>query len=215
MPSMEMETSSSAIGSGENTFAAFLLMWFPMLIFMMLPLVTPVILKFYHLVRQQVSQKTALRLSSIFAMGYLLPWVAFGFIVGLVMLTGQLDTQLAGSQPLSVTALLLIAGLYQFTPLKTSFLSCHQPSLCLKTHGKRIDVKAAFAMGSQYGSSCLGSCWGLMLALLVVDAMSWALMGFVAAIILAERVVRWRFPVRYLVGLGLIGFGIWTATRSL
>lgn len=70
-------------------------------------------------------------------------------------------------------------------------------------------------MGIQHGSYCLGSWWGLMLVLLALDAMNWTAMGLVTAIIFAERMFHWQFPVRQINGLGLIGFGVWTTVRLM
>ena len=210
-----MSSDSMTMGSGGHSLVAFLLMWIFMIVIMMIPLSVPTILRFYRLVLQQVNPGQALILSGVFIVSYLLPWVIFGFIADLALWSGQINSQFAQYQPASVVVISLIAGLYQFTSLKTTCLGCHQSPLFCKSSFQNITVKEAFSMGIQHGSYCLGSCWGLMLVLLALDAMNWTVMGLVTAIIFAERMFHWHFPVRQITGLGLIGFGIWTTVRLM
>ena len=207
--------SNMTMSSGENPFVMFLLLWFPMILVMMVPLAAPVIVRLYSLVRQQTNQRIALIRSGVFVAGYLLPWMMFGVVADLVLWAVSFNDQWVRYQQESVVAVSLIAGIYQFTPFKTTCLSCHQSKFCIQSFGQNIGVKEAFSMGLQYGSYCLGSCWGLMLVLLVLDAMSWVIMGLVTAIILAERIFHWKLPIRQITGLGLVGFGIWTTVRLI
>ena len=201
------------MSSGGNPFVMFLLLWFSMIVVMMVPLAAPIIVRLYNLVRQQTNQRTALIRSGVFVAGYLVPWMMFGIVADLVLWAASFNEQLAQYQQESVGAVALIAGIYQFTPFKTTCLSCHQSKF--KSFDQKLELKESFSMGIQYGSYCLGSCWGLMLVLLVLDAMSWVIMGLVTAIILAERIFHWKLPVRQITGLGLVGFGIWTTVRLI
>lgn len=212
MPPMNMETSSQSMSSSADTLIAFLLMWFLMTVVMMLPLVAPVLLKFYCFVRSQASQAKAVAFSSLFIAGYLLPWTMFGVAADFAVLVGENNSQSIHFQSTIVAVILLIAGLYQFTPFKLTFLK-HSRSPCFADPDTKISVHQAFRQGMQHGNCCIGSCGGLMLVLLALGAMSWIGMGLVAAIVWAERAVYRNAAIRYTVGLGLIGLGVWTIVQ--
>ncbi len=136
MPSMEM-------GSNGNASGAFLLMWLPMTIAMMLPLGMPVMLKFHTFVQAQLPQQQAWERSGIFVLGWLLPWALFGFAADLALFAGSVNSQLSHFQPINVIAMTLIAGLYQFTPLKLGFLKHHQLP-CFTSSRQGVGFQAAF-----------------------------------------------------------------------
>lgn len=214
MPPMNMDASSHSISSSADTLIAFLFMWFLMTIAMMLPLATPGILKFHRFVRSQTNSAIAVAFSGIFIIGYLLPWMLFGAVIDAAIFLGQHNNQLESLQPFAVVSTLLIAGLYQFTSLKQAFLA-HSQAPCLIAPNAKINVQSALVKGIQHGNGCIGSCWALMLVLLIFDAMNWVSMGIAIAIGFAERLVRWKFPVHHLVGLGFVGVGFWAIARSL
>ncbi len=69
-------------------------------------------------------------------------------------------------------AVLIVAGLYQFTPLKHACLrQCQTPAAFLSRHWKR-GAHGAWAMGLRHGAFCLGCCWALMLLLFVGGIMN-------------------------------------------
>lgn len=210
---MNMEASSQSVGSSVDSLIAFLLMWFLMTIAMMLPLATPGILKFHRFARLQANSAIAVAFSGIFVIGYLLPWMLFGAVIDAAIFLGQQDNQLERWQPFVVVSTLLIAGLYQFTSLKQAFLTYSQAP-CLISPEAKIKAQSALVKGIQHGNGCIGSCWALMLVLLIFDAMNWVSMGIAIAIGFAERLVRWKFPVHHLVGLGFIGVGLWALVQS-
>lgn len=211
---MTMDASSHAMNSSADPLITFLLMWFFMTISMMLPLAMPGILKFHRLARTQANPALAVAFSAIFIIGYLLPWMLFGAVTNAAIFFGQQNNQLERLQPFAVISTLLIAGLYQFTSLKQTFLAYSQTP-CVISPNLKIKAQSAFLKGIQHGNGCIGSCWGLMLVLLIFDAMNWVSMGIAIAVGFAERLVRWKFPVHYLVGLGYISVGLWAIVRTL
>ena len=209
---MNMDASSHSMDSSADPLIAFLVMWFFMTIAMMLPLATPGILKFYRVVRSQSNPAIAVAFSALFMIGNLLPWMLFGAVIDAAIFFGQQNNQLERLQPFIIVLTLLVAGFYQFTSLKQAFLT-HSQASCLISPNVKIKAQSAFLKGIQHGNGCIGSCWGLMLILLIFDAMSWVSMGIAIAIGFAERLIRWKFPVHHLVGLGYVGVGLWAIVR--
>lgn len=148
------------------------LMWWLMMVAMMVPSVAPVVL-LYGALKPERGASGQLE----FLAGYLGIWAVFS--LGATALQATLSASgLISSMFMSVTggflgALLLIgAGLYQFTPLKSACLAaCRGPVESL-THHRRTGRAAAFRMGLSHGAYCLGCCWALMVLLFVGGVMN-------------------------------------------
>src|SRR5437762_58177 len=67
-------------------------------------------------------------------------------------------------------AILMIAGVYQFTPLKYRCLEkCRSPLSFVVEHWQgRNERRQAFRLGVDHGVFCVGCCWALMLLMFVV-----------------------------------------------
>lgn len=180
----------------------FLAGWTAMMAAMMLPSALPMI-RLYGLVAAD-ARRTRLR-TAIFVSGYLLLWAAFGVPVWLLgrMLEG-LGHQLA--PVMAVT--LLLAGAYQFSPLKTRCLRvCRTPMDFLTTHWYR-GAAGALRLGVEHGWYCIGCCWALMAVFVIVGAMSipWAIA--IAVLVLAEKVLPRGPLLGRATGLALVAAGI-------
>ena len=118
----------------------------------------------------------------IFIGGYILVWAGAG--LGAYLLD-QAFTKLLGSQALidratwrtvALGVTLILAGLYQFTPLKHVCLrQCRSPWGFVAQYwsdGRTGAVK----MGVRHGLYCLGCCWALFAVLTAVGMMSIAWM---------------------------------------
>jgi predicted metal-binding membrane protein len=87
---------------------------------------------------------------------------------------------------------LVVAALYELTPLKDVCLSkCRSPFGFL-LGSWRDSTRGAFSMGSRHAAWCLGCCWALMAALFALGVMSIFWMAVVASLITIEKVVPWR-----------------------
>jgi len=214
MAMSESMVTPSSISSRGSAFVIFLLMWLPMMVAMMFPSATPMVLSFNRLVQQQKAQGQVLGLTGVFVISYMIPWIIFGIIAELAMLTVQASSQLSSFHLASLIAIPLIAGFYQFTPLKTAFLSHHQTPIDCMSRPWSKGFGGAFSLGIHHGNYCIGSCWGLMLVLLAFGVMKLVAMVLITVIIFAERSAHKGFPVRHKVGVGLMGLGIWTAVQS-
>src|SRR5207302_393890 len=86
-----------------------------------------------------------------------------------------------------VAAILLIAGVYQFTPLKSTCLrACRTPADFLLTHWHR-GLSGQLRLGIEHGLYCLGCCWALMALFVGVGAMSLGWAVAIALVILIEK----------------------------
>ena len=84
-------------------------------------------------------------------------------------------------------AILVVAGLYQFTYWKGRCLTqCRSPLGFLMTNW-RDGIKGAFQMGLRHGIFCLGCCWALMGLLFAVGVMNLVWVAVLAAFVLFEK----------------------------
>jgi predicted metal-binding membrane protein len=175
--------------------AAATLGWTVMMGVMMAPTVTPWIATYHRF------GTAALPATVLFATGYLVVWAAFGFIVSVVRGVAPAP---AGYE----RAVLVAAGLFQFTALKQACLShCRNPFSFMLARWKDGPA-SAFHLGASHGLYCVGCCWALMLTMFAVSiASAWWWMAALAAATYVEQGVSWGARVRVPVGLALIAAG--------
>lgn len=184
MAGMPMDRTMSA--------GLFLGTWLVMMAAMMLPAVTPVIVRIDRVLRHQGGTGTT---AYLLAAGYLAVWAAAG-VAGYGLFLAFQPTVEAGDSAAAVragAAVLLLAGAYQLTPLKRACLRlCRSPLAVVVRHGERITAGpgGALLVGVRHGAFCLGCCWALMAVLLAAGMMSLVWMGVIAAVVLTEKV--WR-----------------------
>jgi predicted metal-binding membrane protein len=107
------------------------------------------------------------------------------------------------------SGLLLAAGLWQLTPVKTLCLRhCRSPISFLSTHW-RPGFNGAFTMGMKHGISCLGCCWFLMTLLFLGGIMNLIWIIGLAWFVLAEKLMPAGVAFGRLTGLLLIVWGVW------
>src|SRR5690349_15351391 len=114
------------------TASVFLLTWIVMMVAMMFPTAAPMILMFATIYRNKRQRDQPFVPSWVFVLTYMLVWVLFGVLAYLLALAAQM--LLASSPDLMALAprlggvLLILAGLYQLSPLKRVCLSkCRSP----------------------------------------------------------------------------------------
>lgn len=191
-----------------------LTMWVVMMVGMMLPSATPMILLYARVGRQSRKEGKPFAATGFFAGGYLLAWVGFALAATLAqwLMEGTLlSPALASASRIFSGAVLIVAGLYQWTPLKDACLSqCQAPIVFLQRHGGfRRDPAGAVGLGLHHGLYCIGCCWALMTLLFVGGIMNVLWIAAIAIFVLAEKVF---FPGRLLsriAGTLLIAAGLW------
>jgi predicted metal-binding membrane protein len=157
----------------------------------------------------------------VLGLGYLLVWTAVGVAVyGLIRLGGELAgavglTEQKPSLAAGVGAVLVLAGLYQFTPLKATCLRhCQSPFGFIMGHWRSGTV-GALRMGVVHGLYCLGCCWALFAVLVAAGVMSLAWMLLLTLVVFAEKVLPWGRHIAYGVGVAFLVLGILVANGGV
>lgn len=191
--------------------ALFLAIWIAMMIAMMFPSAAPMMLMFNAIAIGKRQRGQAYAPTWTFVAGYLLIWSLAGVVAYLAAL--GLDALAARSMFLMDNAgriggaLLLLAGVYQMTPLKNICLSkCRTPMQFLLTSW-RNGMGGALRMGLEHGVYCLGCCWLLFVILFPLGMMNIAVLAVVTALIFVEKVFPIGYRVSAVAGAALIVYG--------
>jgi len=200
-------------------FAAVFVMWVVMMIGMMTPSVAPMILIYARIGRQTVGESRPLAASAWFALGYLLSWTAFSLaatsaqwaLERAALLTPMMES---ASNTLG-GIVMIIAGLYQWTPFKDACLSyCQTPVGFILRYGFRREARGALALGFRHGLYCIGCCWAVMLLLFVAGVMNLFWIAALSALVLAEKVVPFGRLVPRFAGVAFIAGGVWLLAQN-
>jgi predicted metal-binding membrane protein len=185
----------------------FLAVWVVMMAAMMFPSVAPTIALYSRMTRQRSPLSPLL-----FAGGYLVTWTAAGllaFAVGVTIgsVSGDvLAWDRAGRWAAGAT--LVLAAIYQLTPLKDVCLGKCRSPLGFLLGSWRDGPSGALRMGAKNGAWCVGCCWALMASLFALGVMSVTWMAVVAGVIAVEKTVPWRRVASYGTAALLLGLGV-------
>ena len=192
-------------------------MWAVMMVAMMLPSAAPVTLLIAGIARRRAGGRLGLP-TALFVAGYLAVWFAFAAVATLLQwqieAAGILSDTMALASMVAAGAILVAAGIYQWTPLKQACLRhCRSPLEFLLFHW-RDGIAGAFASGVRHGAFCLGCCWMLMALLFVGGVMNIAWIGGIALLVLIEKVAPWGGWMGRATGILMIAWGIATVVRA-
>jgi predicted metal-binding membrane protein len=170
---------------------AMLVMWLVMMVAMMLPSATPMILLDARFARGHAPANQPAVGTGLFTLGYIAVWGLYS--VAAVVVQFWLDRMALLSPMMKTTSLavagsvLIMAGLYQWTPLKRACLKrCRSPLEFVLTHW-RTGASGAFVMGVHHGLYCVGCCGVIMLLLFFGGVMSLVCIAGIAALVLVEK----------------------------
>jgi predicted metal-binding membrane protein len=105
--------------------------------------------------------------------------------------------------------LLIISGLYQFSPLKTKCLGYCESPMSFFMRRWRSGIIGAAKMGTYHGLYCLGCCWPYFLLMIALGWMNLLWMALFAAIIFGEKIwLRGGIWVARSAGIGFMIVGI-------
>ena len=195
-------------GPGTNPGSAgfFVVVWVVMMAAMMFPSVLPMVV-----VYDRVSGRRHGR-TPFFVAGYLLTWTGAGllaygiFAAGRAVAGDALAWDRAGRYV--AAGVLVVAAIYQLTPLKDRCLTKCRGPLRFVLESWREGRFGALRMGAAQGAWCVGCCWALMASLFALGVMSVAWMAFVAALIALEKLAPWRVAANRAIAVGLLAIGI-------
>jgi predicted metal-binding membrane protein len=192
---------------------AVFVMWAVMMAAMMAPSVAPVVLLYRRVVVARATGAAPLALTALFVLGYLAVWTAFSAVA--TLLQWALHSAALLSDGMRITAngvsgaVLVLAGIYQWTPLKHACLSRCRTPVTVLLHGWREGRVGALAMGLRHGAYCVGCCSLLMAILFVVGVMNVAWIAALTAIVLAEKLLPRGEVLARASGALLVAWGAW------
>ena len=207
---------------GVGYWAIMLAMWWVMMIAMMIPSAAPMILLYARVARRAQAKgqlPPGALPTAVFLAGYLAIWLVFSAVATLAQWlleqTGLVHQMLMWSTSATLTALLLIAaGLYQFTPLKTACLEhCRSPMEFL-SRSWRDRGPGAFRMGVSHGTWCVGCCWAMMALLFAGGVMNLVWIAGLAVAVLAEKLAPWGARFGSVLGLAMTSAGAWLLVQQ-
>ena len=198
-------------------FILLLLMWLVMMIAMMTPSVAPLILVFAKVNRERKRQNHPFVNAGYLITGYFLVWAAFSVaatsLQWLLQQIAWLNPEMKTTNKILGGIILILTGIFQFTPLKKTCLTyCRSPLNFVLLHWKE-GKQGALKMGIANGFYCLGCCWLLMAVLFVAGIMNLLWVALIALFVLVEKIsqdIKW---IPYVAGLALIAYGILFLTR--
>lgn len=202
-------------------FAFVFVMWAVMMVGMMTPSATPLILLYARVGRQAANDGKPFAATGWFTSGYLLVWAAFALaataaqwlLEQIALLSAMMET----TNRLLGGGILIVAGIYQWTPLKDVCLrQCQAPWLFIQNNGGfRRDAAGSLKLGARHGAYCVGCCWTLMALLFVGGVMNVLWIALITIFVLAEKVIPAGRLISRIAGAGLIVAGAWLATTGL
>lgn len=181
--------------------------WTLMVIAMMLPGSLPLINLFARMVARRPRPAP---LVGRLVFGYLGVWAVFGVAAFrgdayVHALAAGLPAVANASQWIGV-AVLLVAGVYQVTPLKEMCLTkCRSPySFVAETWRGANPAAEALRLGVRHGLFCVGCCWTLMLLMFAIGGVHLGWMLALGVVMAAERSFRWGRHLTVPLGAALI-----------
>ncbi|MDP5367092.1 MAG: DUF2182 domain-containing protein [Paracoccaceae bacterium] len=191
-------------------FGRVVLMWALMAAAMMAPTALPAFATY-----DDLGRSTQTRFGALVA-GYMIVWLGFSVLAGgLQMGLYGLGLVSAFGDSLSVwlsAGLLLVAGLYQFSPVKEACLSkCRAPLTFFMAHWDEGPLRN----GLRLGLVCLGCCWALMLLAFVGGVMNIAFMGLATLIMVIEKLPQYGRVLTRPLGVVLIIAGFFVALGAV
>lgn len=181
--------------------------WTLMTVAMMLPTSLPLIAIFRALVRRRPNRGV---LVAIVILGYLAVWTGFAVVVhaGDLGIHRAVDewSWLHDHAWIIGAGTFLVAGIYQFTPLKYKCLDkCRSPMSFVMGHWHGgAERRNALKLGVDHGAFCLGCCWSIMLLMFAVGVANIGWMLALGAFMAIEKNAPWGRRLSAPVGVTLL-----------
>jgi predicted metal-binding membrane protein len=155
----------------------------------------------------------------LFVGSYLLVWALTGIVLLLGWSAVMNSTIMTTGNTVFIQylygSLLIIAGAYQFTPLKRICIGYCESPMSFFMRRWRDGASGAFKMGVYHGIYCLGCCWAYFLLMVALGWMNLLWMGLFAGIIFGEKIWSRGIWVARAAGVGLAITGVLVAAGML
>ena len=190
--------------------------WLVMVGAMMLPSTVPMVRMFWGVSAHQARPGPA---RAAFGASYLLVWVGFA----LAALAGDTTVHwtvhhwawLQDREPLILATTLVLAGVYQVSPLKDACLRACRTPLSMVAQHYRSGAAGGWRVGFAHALNCLGCCWALMLVMFATGVGSLLWMLGLTAVMVAEKTTRSGARLVRPVALALVAGGVLVAMPVL
>jgi len=192
-------------GMAGPPLSAVVLMWWLMMGAMMLPSAAPAIL-LYARVRETRSDHSRIGQSWVFMAGYALAWLLFSLLAAAAQrsITGS---SMALHDRRAAGIVMVVAGLYQLSPVKEACLSqCRSPAQFISRHW-RAGWTGALRLGLLHGAYCVGCCWLLMALLFVGGIMNLLWIAGLTIVVAIEKLAPLGRLIGRAAGVALIAWG--------
>src|SRR3990172_5266850 len=192
MNNMDIETCMglSTKSWGPTELFLLFLMWTVMMAAMMIPSVSQVVLLYAGSVRRNGRETGVVRLTGMFVLVYLPSWAGFSLLATLAQWglheAALISPMMVSTSPLAGGAILIAAGVFQWTPLKHA---------CLR--------------------HCRSPLGFLMAVLFVTGVMNLLWVAVIAAFVLIEKLAPSGEWAARTAGILLAGYGLWMISQRL
>ena len=196
-----------------SDFFLLFMMWAVMMIAMMTPSILPMLMLYTTLSVRKKSQGQQAVSPMILLAGYLLSWVLFSLFITMpqyyLHTNGFLNVMMEPVNAYLAAFVLVLAGVYQFTPYKDACLNVCQSPLSFLTNNWQDGKLGTFIIGYKHGFYCVGCCWALMLTLFALGVMNILWVITLTIFVLFEK-LSYNYPLAYrrVVGIFLISWGV-------
>jgi predicted metal-binding membrane protein len=193
---------------GPATVLLLFVMWTVMMVAMMVPSAAPMILAFLTVNQRRQASARPLVPVTIFLLGYLAVWTAFSAVATLaewgLHQAALLSTTMTATSTALNGGLLIVAGVFQWTPLKGACLKGCRSPLSFLMSAWREGTAGAFIMGLHHGAYCVGCCWVLMALLFVAGVMNLFWVAVIALFVMAEKILAKGELLAHVAGVALV-----------
>jgi predicted metal-binding membrane protein len=207
----------SAVMDGEMSLTMsmgaplFIALWVVMMVAIMFPTAAPMMLMFNRIHNQRREKGQSFVPTWIFVAAYLLVWSATGIAAyGIAVLGDELADQsmwLMDNGARIGGVVLIAAGAYQLSPLKSVCLNKCRSPISFVLHSWRDGSLGSFRMGLEHGVYCLGCCWLLFVILFPLGMMNIAVLAGITALIFAEKSTAWGRQIARAAAVVFIVYG--------
>jgi predicted metal-binding membrane protein len=189
----------------------FLAVWMAMMVAMMFPTAAPMILTFATVQQRKQRSGKPYVPTWVFISTYLAVWMSFGAVAYLAALgaaeLAENSMWVMDNAARIGGAVLVLAGLYQLSPLKDLCLSkCRTPMAFILTSW-RDGYGGAVRMGLEHGLYCLGCCWLFFVIVFPLGMLNVAILAVIVLLIFAEKSLPFGHRATQLAAAALVAYG--------